>query len=190
MTPNRVSDEQLGQLARKQHDLFRRVREGSLEPDRVLSGLQAIIEGGPMATFDPVAFIGKGWSIRPEDQVLTTAPLKIDPKKVVFKNMFRDGETVLNGEERLRRHQEAKNICLGVENFYWCWTHQDQLPEEWKLTENGEVRYVLFDATVLRRPGGGRHVLCLYWSGGQWYWRCRWLDDGWSAQLQTAVLAG
>lgn len=40
-----VSDEQLGQLARKQNDLFRRVREGTLPVDQVLGGVQQIIEG-------------------------------------------------------------------------------------------------------------------------------------------------
>ncbi len=45
MTKNVVSDEQLGILARRQHDLFRRVREGSVDVDAALDGLQAIIEG-------------------------------------------------------------------------------------------------------------------------------------------------
>lgn len=40
-----VSDEQLGQLARKQNDLFRRVREGTLSVEQVLANIQQIIEG-------------------------------------------------------------------------------------------------------------------------------------------------
>lgn len=40
-----VTDEQLGELARKQHDLFRRVRDGSLPFDPVMAATQAIIEG-------------------------------------------------------------------------------------------------------------------------------------------------
>ncbi len=45
MTDKSVADKVLGQIARKQNDLFRRVREGTLEPDLVLSGLQNLIEG-------------------------------------------------------------------------------------------------------------------------------------------------
>lgn len=45
MTTHVVADEQLGQLARKQNDLFRRVREGSLPTGQVLDGLQRLIEG-------------------------------------------------------------------------------------------------------------------------------------------------
>lgn len=40
-----VTDEQLGKIAREQADLFRRVREGSLDVDYTSRGLQDIIEG-------------------------------------------------------------------------------------------------------------------------------------------------
>lgn len=49
MTSRDVTDEQLGQLSRKQHDLFRRVREGTLPIDDVLKGLQTLIEGGEIS---------------------------------------------------------------------------------------------------------------------------------------------
>jgi hypothetical protein len=45
MTKQIVTDEQLGQLSRKQNDLFRRVREGTLPVAGVLAALQRIIEG-------------------------------------------------------------------------------------------------------------------------------------------------
>ena len=44
MTP-RVADAILGKVARQQNDLFRRVREGTLDPEQVSRGLQLIIEG-------------------------------------------------------------------------------------------------------------------------------------------------
>lgn len=40
-----VADDVLGQLARKQNDLFRRVQEGSIEPGRVFEGLQLLQDG-------------------------------------------------------------------------------------------------------------------------------------------------
>lgn len=39
-----VTDEQLGRLARKEWELFRRVKEGTLHPEMVLDGLQDLIE--------------------------------------------------------------------------------------------------------------------------------------------------
>ena len=137
--------------------------------------------------FDPAAFIGKGWYIDPKDEQLPAAPLDIDPKDVVFKNMHRDGETVLNGEERLRRHREAGNICLTADHFLRFWNGRDQLPEEWKRTETGETRYIYFDATVLRDPRGRRSALCLYWDGDAWYWNYRWLGHGFDSQSQSGV---
>jgi len=60
----RVADEQLGKLARQQADLFRRVREGSLDPDYVLRRLQEIIEIKPsgLRTAYPI-FVNYGRSI-------------------------------------------------------------------------------------------------------------------------------
>ena len=46
MTSKDVSDEQLGQLARRQHDLFRRVREGSVPIEEALDGIQSIATRG------------------------------------------------------------------------------------------------------------------------------------------------
>jgi hypothetical protein len=45
MTTKVVPDDAvLGRIAKRQHDLFRRVRQGTLDPNQVLSSLQAIIE--------------------------------------------------------------------------------------------------------------------------------------------------
>jgi hypothetical protein len=64
MTSRDVSDEQLGQLARRYHDLFRRVREGSVPIDVALKGLQALIEGGELPTREsPPLLEGKHYRI-------------------------------------------------------------------------------------------------------------------------------
>jgi len=45
MTTKVVPDDAvLGKIAKRQHELFRRVKEGSLDPSQVLSSLQAIVE--------------------------------------------------------------------------------------------------------------------------------------------------
>jgi hypothetical protein len=101
--------------------------------------------------------------------------------------MHRPGETVLNGEERLRRHREAGNLCLTADHFFRFWNMRDQLPEEWKQTDEGETRFIYFDATVLRDPDGLRCTLCLFWRDGAWLWRCYWLGNDFSRQSQSAV---
>lgn len=140
-----------------------------------------------VAVFNPAEFIGDGWHIDPADEQLLAAPSDIDPKDIVFKNMHRSGETVLNGEERLRRHREAGNLCLTADHFFRFWNMRDRLPEEWKQTETGETRYIYFDATVLRSPDGDRCALCLYCRDGAWDWRCRWLAFDFDHRDQSAV---
>jgi len=59
MTAKRVvADDVLGQLARKQNDLFRRVREGTLDPKVVLARVQEIIQNeGEVFDFEKVPMI-------------------------------------------------------------------------------------------------------------------------------------
>jgi hypothetical protein len=140
-----------------------------------------------VAVFNPAEFIGKGWRIEASDEQLPAAPSDIEPKDIVFKNMHRAGETVLNGEERLRRHREAGNLCLTADHFLRFWNMQDQLPEKWKQTDDGEIRFIYFDATVLRGPHGGRCALYLDWDDGAWNWYCDWLDDDFHRQYQSGV---
>src|SRR3989338_475681 len=52
-----VTDEQLGKLARQQADLFRRVREGSLDPASVTRGLQEVIAGKYKTVLEPFSSI-------------------------------------------------------------------------------------------------------------------------------------
>ncbi len=51
-----VTDEMLGRLSKKHHELYRRVREGSLDPEMVLDGLQWLIEGGFRSKPKPFLF--------------------------------------------------------------------------------------------------------------------------------------
>jgi hypothetical protein len=145
-----------------------------------------------VAVFDPASFIGDGWYIDPSDVQLPAAPNNIDPKDIVFKSMHRSGETILNGEERLRRHHEAGNLCLTADHFLRFWdtvngNMRDRLPEEWKQTDEGETRFIYFDATVLRDPDGNRYALCLYWDDGAWNWYCVWLDVDFYRRNQSGV---
>lgn len=57
-----VEDEVLGKIARQQNDLFRRVREGSLNPDVVSAQLQQTIEGVAMMPIRPWIVVKVRWS--------------------------------------------------------------------------------------------------------------------------------
>lgn len=63
MTVRTVTDEELGQIARKQADLFRRVREGTLSPNTVNSQLQLLIERRRLVDniWHPFVWNGEQW---------------------------------------------------------------------------------------------------------------------------------
>lgn len=140
--------------------------------------------------FNPVEFIGEGWAIVSGEPVsLSTALTEIDLTKVQFVTMLKDGESYINGEEKLKRLKSSNYIRLDADIFLTLWENQHLIPESWKEKVNGNTCYIFFDGTVLRNPSGDRCVLCLGWSGGQWRRLCFWLGSDWSARSPSAVLA-
>lgn len=138
--------------------------------------------------FDPVAFLGKGWSIAEEDE-RSLALTEVDVAQVTLVTMLKDGESRVVGEEKLRRLKDAGHVRLDAGVFKFLWENQEIIPEEWKRTGNGSIQYIYFDGTVLRGPDGGRRVLCLSRYGDEWDWHYGWLGIGWDADEPSAVLA-
>ncbi|MBU1179977.1 hypothetical protein KJ885_03465 [Patescibacteria group bacterium] len=204
MTTKVVADEVLGRLARKHHDLFRRVREGTLNATRVLNALQDIIEGrfGTVISIDrskpfsPAEFIGEGWSIWKgpadgdgltgvENQDARSLILtEVDTSAIRLETRLRDGETRITGEEKLRRLKATKHIRLDAKVFQTFWENKHFIPESWK---SGSL-FIYFDGTPLRDPNGKRCVLCLHWLHNRWF-RGHLLDVSWLTNSLSAVLA-
>ena len=64
-----VADEVLGKIARQQHDLFRRVREGTLNPESVSRGLQNLIEGRFTNDIDNTYLVTVNYDLSVKDAV-------------------------------------------------------------------------------------------------------------------------
>lgn len=141
--------------------------------------------------FNPKKFLGDGWSIQnDETDARSIALTELDLTKVELVTMLKDGETCIQGEEKLKRLKSSDYIRLDADIFLALWENQHFIPESWKEKVNGNIRYIFFDGTVLQSPLGGRCVLFLYWGGGEWFWDCYWLDDDWQCCHLSAVLAG
>ena len=132
--------------------------------------------------FDPATFIGEGWRFAG-----VPAPAKIrsveDVQRVTLFSAFRSGEKVITGEEVLRRLASVGKTSLGAEDFYFLWTHQQSIPEEWKV--KGAI---FFDGDPLLSPNGIRCTLYLCWLGERWLWVVSWLDDDRDSDNPSAVL--
>ncbi len=155
---------------------------------RVIVGEPKVIPIDRTSAFDPVAFIGEGWSIVEEDE-RSLALGEVDLTKVNFETMLKERESSVVGEEKLKRLKDAGHIRLDAKVFQTLWENQHLIPASWKEPTNGNTTYVFFDGTILRNSRGSRCVLCLYWDDGEWDWRYGWLDDKWDARYPSAVLA-
>lgn len=130
--------------------------------------------------FDPVNFLGKGWSIEEQDE-RSLVLAKIDIAKVFL--------ATAQGDENLRRRKEAGHIRLDAKVFQTLWENQTKIPESWKSETNGSATWICFNGTVFRGPGGERCVLSLFWSAGWWHWGRSVFVGGWLAFYPSAVLA-
>ena len=150
-----------------QEEIIRRPREAGQQftlflknGGRVIVGKPRILPIDRSQPFDPVKFLGQGWTIEEEDErslVLT----QLDLTEVRLEQMLKKGETSIKGEEKLRRLKEVGHIRLDAKIFQALWENQAFIPESWK------GRAVYFDGTILRNPDGNRCVLYLYWSDGR-----------------------
>jgi len=139
--------------------------------------------------FDPKTFIGNGWSIEEQDE-RAIALTEINLTEVMFDSTLEKGEKSIKGEDKLKRLKEKTNrIRLDAGIFKTLWENQILIPEKWKEQTNGNTTFIFFDGTVLRDSIGDRYVLFLYWNGGEWSWRCYWLENDWLANNPSAVLA-
>jgi len=203
MTRRNVTDEQFGKLSRRTDELKLRVDEGVVLFDEAMDGLQVIIEGrfGKMSIseprivsidrsqpFDSVKFLGQGWNIEEQDERVLKLD-QLDFSKVRLEHVTREGEFSIKGEEGLRRLKEAGYIRLDAKVFQILWENNALIPESWKQKTNGSTTYIFFNGTVLRDPGGGRDVLALCWSAGQWGRDDRWLEEDWHVSDPSVVLA-
>lgn len=150
--------------------------------------VQRIIAINRSKAFDPVDLLGKDWKIEEQDE-RSVSLAEVDLNKVRFVDMLKDDETQIKGEDKLSRLKAAGHIRLDAAIFFHLWKNQHLIPESWKEKINGNTRYIFFDGTVLRRPGGRRCILYLYWDGGEWIWYYYWLGRGFNADDSSAVLA-
>ena len=155
---------------------------------RVIQGVPKVIPIDRTSAFDPVAFIGEGWSIVQEDE-RSVLLHEVDLSKISLVTMLAEGETSVVGEKKLKRLKGVGHLLLDAKVFQTLWDNQHLIPESWKQKTNGNTTYIFFDGTILRDPDGYRYVLYLYWQSGRWRWDYGWLDDQWLTNNPSVVLA-
>ena len=194
MTTNVVSDEQLGVLGRRYHDLFRRLREGTLPIDKVLAGMQDIIEGNfdaiphgvrRLIDCDAAPWCPDDWNVESHQK---GGQFEFDAAKVSLHldDGQKDGRIIVGSD--LRKRLEGKpvlNACV-LDHLL---ANTNLIPESWKADERGPTRRIYFWGTIYSDSSGDLYVRCLRWCSGGLCWRCRWLGRRWDGWCPAAVSA-
>ncbi len=171
MTTQIVADEQdeldrkLGKFARQQNDWFRRVREGSLDPEEIAHAVQPIINrGAAVFKYDKRK---NGWKLL--EHVPRGLTSVSDLELVPF---LKSGESSIRGEELVRRSRLELNTNYGQEDAEWLLEHESEIPAEFRPF------YLVFTGTVWGDAFGRRSVAYLYFFGERWLLFFYWLGGG------------
>lgn len=138
--------------------------------------------------FDPVKFIGSGWSIVEEDPAALKLT-EIDFSKVCFESGLKEGESVIDGEEKLKRLKALGEVRLDAKFGHTLYEEKNQATLRFLYDTYG-VTWMEFAGTVLRNSGGHRYFLYLDRGGdGSWSWYCYWLVTDRSRDSVSPLLA-
>jgi hypothetical protein len=149
--------------------------------------MSRIIKINRNKSFDPVRFMRhQGLEIEEQDKRSVMLE-EIDSATIALESMLQD-ESVIRGEEHLKRLKQAGHIRLDAAVFQTLWENQHLIPEYWQGTAE-EPKHIFFDGTVLKNEYG-RYVISMYWDVDQrWNWTyCRLDLGGWRAEDLSAVI--
>ena len=193
MTAFVVNDEQLGIVARRQHDLFRRVRDGSLPAQHVLVGLQRLIEGefngrrciidGDAKPYDPV-----GGQVQ---RHVECGQLEFDPDKIQLyqSEKQRDGGRVSSETlfDEVWKTSKTKWV-LNTNVLFHLLANTNLIPETWKQDDRGKSREIWFLGTLYWATNCRGVNLFLRWEGCVWRWYYRYWDENELGRTATVAL--
>ena len=178
-----VTIEQKAGYADREHELFGRFKNGSLDPQTVLNGLQRLLEGDSgqyvIIDCDSDPFIPDGWTV---EEHRKGGQFQWDSAKVsLYLSKRQKGGKLITGDD-LRREPEGQPV-LNANVLDYLLAHPELIPDEWK------GKYIFFWGTIYRNRVGRLYVRDLAWNGDGWRWSYRWLDSVWFSDNPAAIRA-
>lgn len=163
---HKVSDDQYGKLRRRLDEVARRVDQGTILFNPVMSALTLIIEGEfPRPHFKRNMSKEKGWTLESDVGFNPVISSVDDLERVKFLNY--DEHSILCAE--LEKRAKKMKANFGQQHAEWLLEHQNQIPESWRGT------YIVFPGTVWHDSGSDSRLPYLLWYGGRWCLHFRWL---------------
>lgn len=180
MTRHSVSDDQYGNLTRRLDEVKRRVDEGTLPHDSIMSALALIIEGDiPKPLFVRDMRKERGYTLIEEGPQHPKGVMVADLK---LKEFLNHDETYIRGEE-LKKRAVRLNANLGQHTAEYLLEYQTEIPEDWRGI------YIVFIGTIWQFSDGSCDVSCLRWRDGRWQLSFPWLGCDWSSSYRFAVVS-
>lgn len=180
MTRKCLTDDKYGKLIRRLDEVKRRVDEGTLPYDSIMSAFTLIIEGEfPKPIFKRDLCKERGYTLIEEGpqhpEGVTVADLEL-------REFLNYDEKYISGKELQKRAVEL-NARLGQHTVEYLLEHQTEIPEDWRGT------YLVFPRTIWQFSDGSRDVPCLGWRDGRWQLSFPWLGCDWSSLYRFAVVS-
>lgn len=155
MTKEFCPDDLLGQIANKQHEIFRRAKEGTIEPTYLLNSLQKIIEGDHHR-LPPWTWSGLKMEIRDVDGITIVdldGELTVGERCVNFRKRFEDhlkkfgpgqANSIINCEKLSRIDRSGMMALVDAQKAVSCFRGRVCL-----LATNNQVHDILAHEQVL-----------------------------------------
>jgi hypothetical protein len=88
------------------------------------------------------------------------------------------------------REELANKPVLNANVLDYLLHYPNLIPEDWKVDEAGNTRYVYFWGTVYRDSDGNLYVRNLFFGGERWRWTYNWLNSLWNCHGPAVLLVG
>jgi len=147
----------------------------------VLRGQAEVIVRKHIIDCDADPFVPDGWSV---EEHIKGGQFEWSAEQVELwlSEQQKGGSIVGNELRKLVKDKPAMNA--NVLDYLLKKENQHLIPESWKCKA-----VLFFWGTIYRSRRGDLYVRCLYWSGDEWGWGCRWLGDRWGVDGPAAVSA-
>lgn len=130
-------------------------------------------------------FLPEDWKVEKHKRC---GQLTFDPSKVeLYLSDGQKGDKYIVGD-KLRKELVDKPV-LNANVLDYLLANPDLIPEDWKVDESGNTRYIFFWGTVYRGRLGDLYVRSLYWYDDGWCWGTDWLGNDWCSDRPAAVRA-
>lgn len=180
-----VTDDQLAAFSRRTNELYRRMTEGTLPAERVLTGLQALIEGGSsckkIIDLDEDPLIPSTWHLVDHE---CGGLFEFGLAKI---RLASPGELGLQGRVKVDQlHEAVKGKGAFNANLLDWFLRKPNLrfiPEEWK------EKSIYFFGTIYRSPSRTKlvRIMDVERAWGCNFWRCNYDSFGREVGEQAVV---